>query len=184
MVENEDEKTNEEIQKLWDDFTSLIFKLKMDFNNDSDVDIFGREIKLWVMQYYGLYTAASVTPYMHAFSQHVPEFIKLYGNVNIFNQQGLEKYNDQSSRDYFRSTNHKNLEALRQMMLKKNRMQLLETIGAVRMKKSYLCSNCGKGGHTIKTCSNECVICKFHSCCGHLVKTFGKWVPHCKTESI
>ena len=117
---------------------------------------------------------------MHAFSQHIPEFLKLYGNVNIFNQQGLEKYNDQSSKDYFRSTNHKNLEALRQMMLKKNRVQLLETIGAERIKRCFTCSNCGVNGHTIKTCVSECRNCKFYSCCGHLKKVNQKWIQGCK----
>ena len=66
---------------------------------------------------------------MHAFSQHIPEFLKLYGNVYYFNQQGLDKYNDQCSKDYFRSTNHRNMEALRQMLLKKNSMQYLKIMG-------------------------------------------------------
>ena len=177
-----DNSTGWGMQKLWDDFSLLIVKLKLDFIDPAEVDLFSNEIKMWVTQYYSLYTAASVTPYMHAFAQHVPEFLKLYGNINLFNQQGLEKYNDQCSRDYFRSTNHKSLEALRQMMLKKNRMQLLDAMGAGRLKRSYLCSNCHENRHTIKTCVAKCNNCQYHTCCGHLVKMFGKWTRNCEVD--
>ena len=72
---------------------------------------------------------------MHAFYSHVPEFLKLYQNISFFNQQGLEKYNDQVSKDYFRSTNHKGSEALLQLMMKKQRIFQLQVMGAERVKK-------------------------------------------------
>lgn len=45
---------------------------------------------------------------------HVPEFLKYYGNLITFIQQGLEKLNDQMTVDFARSTNHnyRNLDAL------------------------------------------------------------------------
>jgi hypothetical protein len=49
---------------------------------------------------------------MHAFAQHVPEFLRLYGNIVIFSQQGLEKLNDLTTKHYHRSTNHQGYEAL------------------------------------------------------------------------
>ena len=179
----EDEVKGITIQKLWDNFSKLICEIKEDFREDSKIELYAAAIKSWISEYNDIYTAASVTPYMHAFSQHIPEFLKLYGNINIFNQQGLEKYNDQSSRDYFRSTNHRNLESLRQMLLKKNRVQLLEAMGAECAKKSYLCSNCNISGHSIKTCTAECNICSFHTCCGHLEKlNTGKWRQICLAQ--
>ena len=120
---------------------------------------------------------------MHALSQHVPEFLELYGNINCFNQQGLEKYNDQCSKDYFRSSNHRNIEALRQMLLKKTRMQLLETMGVARMKNTYSCQNCNMTGHSSKSCINPCVMCSSPCFCAHLVKVNGKWEPVCKEST-
>ena len=61
-------------------------------------------------------------PYMHALHCHVPEFLSLYQNIAHYTQQGLEKYNDRASKDVFRSTNHKEIDALKQLFLKTNRI--------------------------------------------------------------
>ena len=57
-------------------------------------------------------------PCMHALYSHVPKFLKLYKNVAFFNQQGMEKYNDVASKNYFRSSNHRGISALKQLLLK------------------------------------------------------------------
>ena len=141
----------ESIQLLWEAFASLICRLKQTYTDDETINKFEVDIKLWLGDFNKLYQTSSVTPYRHAFSQHIPEFLKLYGNVNYFNQHGLEKYNYQCSKDYFRSTNHRNMEALRQMLLKKNRMQYLQIIGIERVINGYKCSNCNENGHNLKT---------------------------------
>ena len=92
---------------------------------------------------------------MHALYQHIPEVLKLYKNVAYFNQQGMKKYNDIASKDYFRSSNHRGIAALEQLFLKKQRIQFLEPAGCERVKKSVTCSNCQGQGHTIKTCTNK-----------------------------
>ncbi len=40
---------------------------------------------------------------------HLHEFVELYGDVNLFNQQGLEKLNDQTTTQFFRGTNKKKI---------------------------------------------------------------------------
>ena len=52
----------------------------------------------------------------------------------------MEKYNNTASKDYFRSSNHRGVPTLKQLFLKKHRMQLLEAAGLERVKESY---NCG-----------------------------------------
>ena len=47
-----------------------------------------------------LYQTKHVTPYMHIVVSHIPQFIKLYGNNSHFSQQGLEKLNDEITKDY------------------------------------------------------------------------------------
>ena len=49
---------------------------------------------------------------MHCMAQHVGEFMSINGALLPFTQQGLEKYNDQVTRDYFRSSFHKGQECL------------------------------------------------------------------------
>ena len=100
--------------------------------------------------------------------------------LSFSNYKGMEKFNDRASKDYFRSTNHRGTNALKQLFLKKNRLQYLEAGGYVRTKSSYTCSNCYNVGHTIKTCTNSCMTCDHPSCCSHLVNSNGKWTLKCK----
>jgi hypothetical protein len=76
-----------------------------------------------------------ITPYIHEFVFHIPEFLRLYKDVNIFNTEGLEKLNDFTTEDYFKSTNRKfnnenrqieKIEYIRQLMNKKNRVDLYQ----------------------------------------------------------
>ena len=116
---------------------------------------------------------------MHSLYAHVPEFLKLYQNLAYYKQQGMEKYHDTVSKDYFRSSNHRGVSALKQLFLKKHRIQLLEAAGLERVKESYNYGNCSTSGHTIKTCTAKCSKCDAPTFCAHLVKIDGKWKPRC-----
>ena len=72
------------------------------------------------------YQSKDVTPYIQAFCMHMPEFIKLYGSLLSFTQQGLEKLNDRSTKDFQRASNHHNIKSLKQMLEKRNRIEILE----------------------------------------------------------
>ena len=169
-----------EISNLWSDFIDLIGDLKLSYTSKEDIEKFDEKIKMWINNFNSLYQTSDVTPYMHAFSQHIAEFLELYINVSNFNQQGMEKFNDTSSKDYFRSTSHRNSEALKQIMLKKQRVQLLEAMGCERLKRSYCCRNCSQSGHSIKKCTEKCDNCDVLICCSHLVKINGTWIQQCK----
>ena len=66
---------------------------------------------------------------LHSLVYHVPEFIKAHGNISKFTQQGLEKLNDLH---FWRSTNHRDEQALKQVMEKRNRLEELEDAGYKR----------------------------------------------------
>ena len=70
------------------------------------------------------YQRKDVTPYMHAFMMHVPEFIALHGNLVSFSQQGLEKLNDFSTKQFQLASNHRNIESLLQMLEKRREVLL------------------------------------------------------------
>ena len=72
--------------------------------------------------------------YIYALHAHVPEILKLYKKIAYYTQQGMEKYNDRASKNYFRSKNHRRVTTLTQVFLKKQRIQYLEAAGYMRGK--------------------------------------------------
>ena len=110
----------------------IVGDLKLDYPTDDAISSIEDKIKKLFQKFLDLYQAKDVTPYMHALYAHVPEFLKLYQNLACYTQQGMEKYNDTISKDYFRSSNHRGVSAIKQIFLKKQN-------AAVRS------SWCGKG---------------------------------------
>ena len=94
--------------------------------SSAEADKFETEAKAWVTYFTSIYQSKNVTPYIHIMAIHIPEFIHKSTNLAQFNQQGMEKLNDQTTIDFARSTNHnyRNLEALKQLLYKENRMEL------------------------------------------------------------
>ena len=88
--------------------------------------------------------------------QHVGEFMSTSGALLPFTQQGLEKYNDTMTKDYFRSSSHKGQECLTQILQKQNQIEYLEHIGS-RQKKRHevMCSKCGGKGHNKTSCGKK-----------------------------
>ena len=113
---------NKEIQVMWQKFMEFIGDLKLDFTSEDDILQLQGDVKSWFGLFLNVYQAKDVTPCMHAPHCHVPEFLSLYQNIAHYTQQGLEKYNDRASKDVFRSTNHKEIDALKQLFLKTNRI--------------------------------------------------------------
>ena len=68
---------------------------------------------------------------MHAFAMHMAEFIDLNGGVVKFTQQGLEKLNDVTTKQFQRATNHQESQSLRQVLL---HIETLEDTGHQRTK--------------------------------------------------
>ena len=112
------------LQKVWDEFYSII---KLVRNNELNSSELRQKTRDWLINYLEIYPRNTVTPYMHAFVSHLHEFVFLYKDINAFNCQGLEKLNDITTNQYFKGTNKKST-ALRQMMDKRNRMEYLASI--------------------------------------------------------
>ena len=91
----------------------------------SEIDIFEKEAKQWVDLFYNTHCSTDVTPYMHILAFHVPESMRLHGNVSHFCQQGLEKLNDLVTKWYHRSTNFGS-SALAQILAKQYRLHKLQ----------------------------------------------------------
>lgn len=111
----------QDVEKIWFDFYEMLEMVKQ-------VEIDAVELKErtveWLKLYLGVYSKTTVTPYMHAFVTHLPEFVHLYKDINAFTCQGLEKLNDMTTGQFFKGTNKLDT-ALHQVLKKRNRMELL-----------------------------------------------------------
>ena len=89
------------IQKLWKSFLEIT-KLLLSSSNKNEINLgeFASTTKQWLELFLSIYQAKHVKPYMHAFVCHVPEFLGLYGTICPFTQQGLEKLNDRTTKDF------------------------------------------------------------------------------------
>lgn len=61
----------------------------------------------WMELFQKIYITIHITPYIHAFVSHLHQFQRLYGDINMFNLQGLEKLNDETTEQFYRATNKK-----------------------------------------------------------------------------
>ena len=140
----------ERINTLWKSFVKIYSVLRSTVPlNEEQVDGLQKEIQEWIILFKSIYQSKHITPYIHLL---VSQFLKMYGTIAPFSQQGLEKLNDDLTKDYFRSTNHKSNEALQQMLLKLNRLEELRDRNYVRSKSVHLCKLCKQPGHNSRTC--------------------------------
>ena len=56
------------------------------YDEFDNVEKFRTDIKAWMKLFISIYQAKDITPYMHAFLMHVPQFISLHGNLVSFTQ--------------------------------------------------------------------------------------------------
>ena len=171
------------IQKLWKDFLEIhrIFSMKPSEITEQIITKFQADSKTFVNDFLKIYLAKHVTPYMHCMMHHVGEFMALHGSIVQFTQQGLEKYNDLMTKDFFRSSSHRGMQCFIQILQKQNQLEHLESIGAKRTKLYQVkCSNCKEHGHNRLTCKAPCSQCNTAPFCGHLVNSNGKKIPKCQ----
>lgn len=173
---------NKLVQKLWEDFLAIhkLFSAEPSMITTDHIRLFEVKLESFVDSFVHLYPTKHVTPYMHCMMNHVAEFMVLHGSILPFTQQGLEKYNDIITKDYFRSSSHRNEECLVQILQKRNHIKHLENHGAKRAKRHEVsCSNCHQKGHNKLTCSSPCVSCGVTSFCSHLVVNSRSHIPAC-----
>ena len=144
----------EKVQLLWTDLLRInrMLATRPEEITPDVVSEFEKKAKNFLKQFVQIYPTKFVTPYMYCMAQHVAEFFNIHGAILPFTQQGLEKFNDTMTKDYFRSSSHRGVECLKQILQKQNRMEHLEHIGARRTQPSKCCSQCGGKGHNIRTC--------------------------------
>lgn len=137
----------DKVQKIWKGFLAIYDVLRSTNTDKEQIKGLATE---WLQQFLEVYLTKHVTPYMHTLVYHIPEFVELYGSLAPFSQQGLERLNDNITKDYFRSTNHRQ-DALRTLLMKLNRLEELQTVEE-RHKQVHHCKLCHASGHNSRTC--------------------------------
>ena len=121
--------SSRDIQKLWDNFGNIYEQLLINDADDDHISQLEKDIKDWMLLFISLYQTKHVTPYMHALLQHVPETMSIHKSLVKFNQQGLEKLNNNQTKEFYSSTNLRGTEAMVMLFQKKNSLEHLEDAG-------------------------------------------------------
>jgi hypothetical protein len=102
------------VQFLWREFSRLYKIIRQDSINDQEIDTFEMDVRNWIKLFCrpsqnsvnslgigleSIYPSTSVTPYMHALANHVPQFMKQLNQKNLclryFSTSSIEKKNHQ-----------------------------------------------------------------------------------------
>lgn len=145
----------ESICELWEKFVKLMTFLKKVTYISAEVDKFEIDARLWVELFMKVYLKKDVTPYMHVLQFHVAETLRLHGNVSFFSQQGLEKMNDVVTKWFFRSSNYRGEDSLKQVMMKQNRLNYLSSSCSRVKTVTVKCKQCSTVGHNKRSCSAD-----------------------------
>lgn len=137
----------ENMEKVWKEFYKIYCLLKFPINRDTDDKQLSKldksrilfikdepsltheylqlKTKNWMGIYRSVFLAKDVTPYIHILVSHLHEFWAIHGDINLFNQEGFEKKNDQTRIKYFSSTNRDSNTFITQLLKKFNRLDKL-----------------------------------------------------------
>lgn len=114
-------------------FIETIYKIKHNEYNITNIEILKSGLIKWLGFFVKLLPAneKQITPYIHCFVFHMPEFILNFKEINLYNLQCLEKLNDFATQIYHSATNkHKlNKSFIIQMIRKRNRLEFFELNG-------------------------------------------------------
>ncbi|RIA84059.1 hypothetical protein C1645_742608 [Glomus cerebriforme] len=112
----------QDIEHLWREFYRLYKIMRQKSITDEEIDQFEADAKQWIRdfcrptignlndanQQEGMYLRTDITPYMHVFAQHVPQFMRYLKQKGMvlrhFSTSSIEKKNHQQVRLFFGGT--------------------------------------------------------------------------------
>ena len=101
------------------------WRINMGYTHNFYIDkteLLQRRIDEWLSTYERVFHNKECIVYMHHLSAHLSDKISKYGDMDLYNIQGLEKLNDITTTQYFRGTNRK-LDYMSQLMSKRIRIE-------------------------------------------------------------
>lgn len=135
---NDNAQMFKDMQYIWFEFFEIFLEIKYyqkqnpEPNPNPNHSLFDKENEFefrllnWLSSFRFIFDDDSsyLTPYIHIFVYHLPEFLKSY-DVNLFNLEGLEKLNHVTIQNFHRSSNKKtpDLQYIKQLIEKRNRTE-------------------------------------------------------------
>ena len=121
------------IEKLTGLTCELSTKYDIDISQNIELeqDSLENKLKNWLRHFLDIYFATDITPYIHCFVFHIPQFLDLYSDIDVFNLQGLERFNKCSIRYYHGATNRQNkdMKWVKQLINKRMRLEYFHLNG-------------------------------------------------------
>jgi hypothetical protein len=119
--------SKKKISDTFREFYAIYNKIKEKFYVENTLPL-EVDTSNWLDLFNRCFASKHVTPYMHLFASHLCFFVESYGDVNLFNMQGLEKLNDFTTGQFFRATN-KNKYYVGQILSQRNRLEDYRHLG-------------------------------------------------------
>jgi hypothetical protein len=100
----------------------------------TDLDALDKRLREWLVSYIPFLNTkeSTLSPYVHIFVYHGKELLEIHGNLNLYNQQGLEKLNSMQTKVFFSNTNKKrnNYQYIEQLVDNRNRTEFSNLDGS------------------------------------------------------
>jgi hypothetical protein len=130
LFENDDDekKKLKKYEQVWKKFNEIILFIKKN-REKSNAGKIKSMTENWLKIFLDFHFADDITPYIHVLCNHMHEFVEENGNVNVYNVEGLEKLNDISTMEFFKSTNKwidRGSSFIKQMMQRRARLDFIE----------------------------------------------------------
>lgn len=117
------------LNKLFFNFREILLIIKKDNGQNFDKNGLITKLKDWLNDF--IMIEPKITPYIHIFCFHVPDFIEVHGNLNLFSMQGLENLNHFAKVNYFRQTNRHKSTFTSTLLEKMNRIEFIHLGGKI-----------------------------------------------------
>ena len=119
-----------DITKLLRDFYRIHMGITHNFYI-SNLALLKPRVAEWQERFNKVFHLKHQTPYMHLMYDHITQLIEQEGDIDVFNIQGLEKLNDNTSTEYFRKTNKKK-DFIEQMIRSRSRTEFFRITSLVK----------------------------------------------------
>lgn len=113
------------------EFYKIYIYIKEDHSNNFDRTSLENRLNKWLESFILINETTKITPYIHILVDHVPEFIEKYKYLNQYSMQSVEKLNFVIKQNYFRQTNKRKNQYLKQLLEKQNRLEFIKLNGTL-----------------------------------------------------
>ena len=130
LKNHKEDKSILKLSHLFSEF-SEITKIIKNLHQDINMDDLKKKLRDWLKLF--IQIDEKITPYIHVFCFHLPDFIEKFSSLNLFSMQGLEKSNHIAKIYFHRQTNHHKSAFTKILLEKINRKEYIHLKGMLEV---------------------------------------------------